>query len=233
MNKTNNPHLFVTKANSSAGISSVVFSLINQYMKYHNSKTINLLDIGGGRGWGELLYDKKHINYYCLDLKKSERIGNITYIKGDITDPSLSANVSADIGVQFDIIFSKDTFEHILNPWDATANMVNLLKSGGIITIFTPFSWRYHASPYDAYRYTHTGLQYIVERLGKIKKIHGGYIRCGNINGFWKNKKDHTLDGTPHLNCLESFYAGVKIDGYQFDKSNLDSDLSWDQDDTK
>ena len=94
--------------------------------------------------------------------------------------------------------------------------------------LFTPFSWRYHASPYDTYRYTHTGLQYIVERFGSIKKIDAGYINYGNINGFWKNGKDHTINNNPFPNCLESFYIGVKDDTHVFNKEDLDNDFSWD-----
>lgn len=221
LNKTYNPHLYVTKQNGSIAIHNIVLNLINQYIKKNNIKKINLLDIGGGKGWGEILYKNKYINYYCLDLKETKRDNNINYIKGDITDKNLF------LDMKYDIIFSKDTYEHILNPWDSTENLVKLLKNNGLILFFVPFSWRYHASPYDTYRYTHTGLQYIIERLGKIKKINSGYIKFGNINGFWKNKKDHTIDKKPHLNCLESFYIGIKDENHVFNKQDLDCDFSW------
>ena len=220
--KTKNPHLYKCKKSGSDAIADLVLHMINEYIKKTKKTEINLLDIGGGKGWGSVLYKKKNINYYCLDLKESKRTVDINYIKGDIT------NVNLEMNIKFDIIFSKDTFEHILNPWDATSNFIKFLENDGFILIFTPFSWRYHASPYDTYRYTHTGLQYITERLGKIKKIKAGYINFGNINGFWKNKKDHTMDGKPHLNCIESFYIGIKDENYLFSKNNLDSDLSWD-----
>ena len=220
--KTYNPHLYLTKKKSSNSIADLTIYLINEYIKKNNIKKINLLDIGGGKGWGKILYVYKHINYYLLDLKETKRIGNINYIKGDITDKNLK------IDNKFDVIFSKDTFEHILNPWDATENLKNLLKNNGLILFFVPFSWRYHASPYDTYRYTHTGLQYLIERLGEIKKINSGYIQFGNINGFWKNCKDHTIDRKPHLNCLESFYIGIKDNNHKFNIKDLDSDFSWD-----
>ena len=112
--------------------------------------------------------------------------------------------------------------------FDATENLKNFLKHNGLILFFVPFSWRYHASPYDTYRYTHTGLQYLIERLGRIKKINAGYIKFGNINGFWENCKDNTIDRKPHNDCLESFYIGIKDDNHNFDINNLDSDFSWD-----
>ncbi len=212
----------VTKINNSEAISDLTLYLINEYINKNNINKIKLLDIGGGKGWGKILYTNKNIDYYCLDLKETKREDYITYIKGDITDKNL------ELDNKFDIIFSKDTFEHILNPWDATENLKKLLKNNGLILFFVPFSWRYHASPYDTYRYTHTGLQYLIERLGEIKKINAGYIKFGNINGFWKNCKDHTINRKPHDNCLESFYIGIKDEKYKFNIEDLDSDFSWD-----
>jgi hypothetical protein len=52
----------------------------------------------------------------------------------------------------------------------ATNNIIKLLKNKGIFIFFAPFSWRYHPVPYDTYRYTHTGVRYLFERFGKIKK---------------------------------------------------------------
>lgn len=224
LKNTSNPHLFTTKINGSQSIEKITITLINQYIENNKLTKINVLDIGGGKGWGQCLYKNNHINYYCLDLNETKRDENINYIQGDITDNTLNINI------EFDIIFSKDTYEHILNPWDSTNNLKKLLKNKGLIMIFTPFSWRYHASPYDTYRYTHTGLQYIVERYGSIKKIYSGYISFGNINGFWKNKKDHTINSKPFPNCLESFYIGIKNNDHVFSKKDLDSDFNWKHD---
>ena len=104
---------------------------------------------------------------------------------------------------------------------------LKLLKNNGIILFFVPFSWRYHASPYDTYRYSHTGLQFIIERLGCIKKIQSGYIKFGNINGFWKNKKDYTINGKQFPNCLETFYLGIKNNTHKFTINDLDADYNW------
>lgn len=175
---TKNPHLKL----STGKIEQIVSVLIQSYMRENNLKKISVLDIGGGKGFGKFFYEKEYINYNALDLKESKRQGKINFIKGDITE-------NLEIKEEFDIVFSKDTFEHILNPWDATKNIQKLLKNKGLVMFFVPFSWRYHASPYDTYRYSHTGIQYIIERLGKIKKIESGYIKFGDIKGFWKIKK--------------------------------------------
>lgn len=220
LSSTPNPHLFVTKKNGTDSIKDITLDVVTEYIKLNNRK-IDLLDIGGGKGWGSILYNNPNINYYCLDLKETKRSDNINYIKGDITDINLKLDKT------FDILFSKDTFEHILNPWDTTNNLTKLLKNNGIILFFVPFSWRYHASPYDTYRYSHTGLQFIIERLGCIKKIQSGYIKFGNINGFWKNKKDYTINGKQFPNCLETFYLGIKNNTHKFTVNDLDADYNW------
>lgn len=218
MNNTNNPHL---KVLSKGNLDNYIITNIKSYMIENKLSKINLLDVGGGKGWGKILYGKDYINYYALDLNSSHTDNKITFIKGDITENNL------DLKLKFDIIFTKDTFEHILNPWDATQNILNHLKNNGLLIFLAPFSWRYHASPYDTYRYTHTGTQYLFERLGGLKKIQSGYINFGNINGFWKNKKDSTMDKNPFPKCLEVIYIGKRDITHQFNKDDLDSDFSW------
>ena len=184
-----------------------------------------MLDIGGGRGWGKILYQRNDIDYYALDLNtKRNNEKNITYIQGDITDQNLKLDHT------FDIIFTKDTFEHILNPWDSTKNIITYLNNTGLFIFIAPFCWRYHASPYDTYRYTHTGVQYLFERLGKIKKKLSGYVIFPPNKGRWKNKKDVTLENKPFKECQEVLYIGIKDELYRFNINSLDSDMTMNHD---
>jgi len=219
---TMNPHLKFQQGEYSADI----LKMIKKNMEERGLKKIKLLDVGGGKGWGKLLYEKPFIDYYVLDINSDEkRDENITYIKGDITNSNLIGNINH----KFDIIFTKDTFEHILNPWDSTQNILDLLNENGLFIFLAPFKWRYHASPYDTYRYTHTGAQYMFERLGGLKRIYAGYINFYHINtpGFWGNKKDWTFDHKPFTNPIETIYVGERVNGYEFKTENLDSDFDW------
>lgn len=172
-----------------------------------------------------MLYERSDIDYYTLDLNsKRNTQTNITFIQGDITDQNLNLDHN------FDIIFTKDTFEHILNPWDSTKNIIKYLNNTGIFIFIAPFSWRYHSSPYDTYRYTHTGAQYMFERLGKLKKKLSGYILSGPNQGFWKNKKDFTVNNKSFKENQSVLYIGVKNDMYEFDINNLDCDSSMNHD---
>lgn len=210
---TLNPHLNLVNYN-------LVLKKIINLLTINYTKKIKILDIGGGRGFGNIFINN-HIDYNVLDLNIQKSSNEkINYIQGDITSKNL------DLGHKFDLIFTKDTYEHILNPWDSTDNIINHLLEDGIFFFIAPFSWRYHASPYDAFRYSHTGVQYLFERNNKLKKIASGYSSKIKTNGFWKNKKDFTLDNKPFTECIETVYLGQKDSSYVFNKDVLDVDLS-------
>ncbi len=214
--KTVNPHLLMIPKEK---LEIFIFDIIKQYQKEQNKDILTILDIGGGKGWSKLIQTFPGCIYDILDLNCS--ISNSNFIKGDIT--SLELNLSK----KYDIIFTKDTFEHILNPWDSTVNIINNLEENGLFIFIAPFSWRYHASPFDTFRYSHTGAQYIFERLGKMKKVFAGYIPFGDSIGFWKNNKDKTLDNKPYPKCIETLYIGKKDSAHVYSKDNLDADYSW------
>ena len=210
---TNNPHLKIL--NHPKLLNEVLNILTNNF-----TKKISILDIGGGRGFGNIFINN-YIDYNILDLNIQKSSNDkIKYIQGDITSKNL------DLGQKFDLIFTKDTYEHILNPWDSTDNVINHIKEGGLFFFIAPFSWRYHASPYDTFRYSHTGVQYLFERNNKLKKIVSGYSKKVSIKGFWENKKDFTLDNKPFTDSIVSIYIGQKDSSYIFNKSVLDVDLS-------
>ncbi len=156
----------------------------------------------------------KKINYKCLDILNSNNDKNV--IVGDITDKKL------DLNLKFDFIYSCDTFEHILNPWDATQNILKLLDEDAFFLCIVPFSWRYHACCYDTYRYSHTGIRYLFERLGNLEHLHSGYSKYGNTNGWYKDKTDKTLNGKPYSECIETIYISRKKENYKFDLNKLD-----------
>jgi SAM-dependent methyltransferase len=92
-------------------------------------------------------------SYTGLDLVP----GGDHVLAGDICSDSFSAEHPNDAG-RFDIVYSNNVFEHLRRPWQAAANIVWLTKAGGMAITIAPFSLRYHESPADYFRFTHTGL---------------------------------------------------------------------------
>ena len=210
-NKTPNPHL----NNVTDSDLDITKKIVNFLLKKHKTK-IDVLNIGGGyKKQVELWFENnENINYHCLDIQNKENNKNV--IIGDITDKNLN------IGKEFDFIYTSNTLEHILNPWDATENIIKLLKENSIFICIVPFSWRYHACCYDSFRYSHTGLRYLFERYGKIEHVFSGYKKHGSTNGWYKGGCDKTLDGNPFTESIMTIYVAKKNSSHVFDINDID-----------
>lgn len=192
-----------------------LYSIIDKMFKSVDEP--NILDIGGGRGHN---FKKDIKDYYVLDLNSNNE--DDKFILGDITDDNL------DIDKEFDFIISKDVFEHILNPWDATKNIIKLLKNNGYFICIVPFSWRFHPSPYDAYRYSHQGLKFLFEHKDQIEEVASGYVYYyKNVKGFWPNKLDTWPFGNKYFSDnVCSFYIGKKNPSKKFNIDEFTKDSS-------
>lgn len=89
----------------------------------------------------------------------------------------------------FDAILCTQTLEHIGEPAAVLRNMAELLKSGGRLYMSAPFLGDpIHQEPYDFFRYTHYGLQHLVETTGltlvSISPI-GGVFFLGCCSLWW------------------------------------------------
>lgn len=59
----------------------------------------------------------------------------------------------------FDIVFSFDTLEHVSNPFKFCEHLLRVAKPGGYVYVSTIFSWVYHPSPEDYFRFSPAGLE--------------------------------------------------------------------------
>jgi len=123
----------------------------------------SVIDIGGREGSkiGFVGSDK-------LECVKS----NIYKDDGDIFDDICNSKIKSD---SFDIVHSRNLFEHLLEPWKAAEHCVRICKSRGILYHMTVFSWSLHVDPVDCFRYTHIGLAHIFERTDQVETIKCGY----------------------------------------------------------
>lgn len=126
-------------------------------------------------------------SYWGLDInpdRPNERV-----IVGDVASDSLLAQYPNYEGF-FDVAYSNNVFEHLRRPWVAAGNILALLKSGGICITIAPFALRYHESPEDHYRYTHTGLSALFEEHAPVKTLLSGYDITGRRND-WQGSGEH------------------------------------------
>jgi len=151
-------------------------------------KPLRFLDIGCGDGKLSYLlglYDNVFDeNRYDQNLKRFHSI--YEYFGLDLVKKGpnmLTADICApnfrDENIQykgsFDVIYSNNVFEHLLDPWMAVQNIYFLLNVGGYCITAAPFSWRYHAVPDDYFRYSHRALPALFNRVGPIEVVISGY----------------------------------------------------------
>jgi SAM-dependent methyltransferase len=124
-------------------------------------------------------FDAK-FEYWGLDLlpEDEERV-----VAADVCDEGLLER-RADLRDFFDVVYSNNVFEHLRRPWVAARNIVAMLKPGGICITIAPFALRYHESPQDYFRYTHTGLASLFEDAGDVEVLEAGYDITGRRNNW-------------------------------------------------
>ncbi len=78
-----------------------------------------------------------------------------------------------------DQVVSFEVMEHLTEPAVMLAEAYRVLRHNGQITLSVPFQWWIHEEPWDYYRYTCHGLQYMLDRAGFED------ISIEPTSGFW------------------------------------------------
>jgi SAM-dependent methyltransferase len=65
-----------------------------------------------------------------------------------------------------DVVISISVMEHLHNPEGFLNESYRILKDGGVFILQVPFQWWVHEEPYDYFRYTPYGLNYLLEKAG-------------------------------------------------------------------
>lgn len=74
---------------------------------------------------------------------------------------------------KFDLIIADQVFEHLLYPYKATKNVLEMLKPNGYFLITTPFLIKIHPMPFDCTRWTPLGLKHFLHECGfALEEIH-------------------------------------------------------------
>lgn len=106
------------------------------------------LDLGGGEGGMRQPLDKLGYTYINLDVRRV--VNGEPSVVGD-------AHVLPFRGGSFELVVSKDTLEHFLQPWTVVKEIHRVLKPRGLFILWVPFMHPFHGN--DFYRYTPLGLR--------------------------------------------------------------------------
>jgi len=174
------------------------------------------LDLGGNKGGLRRAMEERGYQYINLDVRD---FGN--------GEPSIISDAHS-LPFQneaLDLVVSKDTLEHFIDPWGVVKEVHRALKDGGHFIIWVPFMHAFHGD--DFYRYSPLGLKHLLQgfelvvfdsplwvftvvggaAIEALKRIHLGFAEqpikhlCGWL--------DHRF--TRHQSRPASFAAGYRI----------------------
>ena len=95
--------------------------------------------------------------YWMLDSDQGAKFLNHT-IYCDICDCPQAESCG------FDVTFSHTVLEHASHPEKAFDTIARLTKRGGLTMHLVPWSYQYHATPDDYFRFSHSALRVLVSR---------------------------------------------------------------------
>ena len=123
-----------------------------------------LLDIGCGNKPYESVVAGQVSAYKGCDIIQSS--GN----RVDILCPANAIPLASN---SFDTVLSTQTIEHVEDHQGLVNEAFRLLKPGGYFIVSGPLYWPLHEEPYDFFRFTRYGFEYILQKAGfKVTAIH-------------------------------------------------------------
>ncbi len=129
----------------------ITLPLMKQYAKG------NLLDLGCGDLPFKSELEGFVSRYDSLDF--FPRNDDLTYV-ADIQNMPIVPDEGYDSAICLEVL------EHVPDPFRAAQEIYRVLKPGGVLIATVPHLSRLHDVPYDYYRYTKYGLQYLLAQAG-------------------------------------------------------------------
>lgn len=122
-----------------------------------------LLDIGCGNKPYEELFAGKVSRYFGVDVIQSH------LHKVDLLCPANAIPLQSE---SFDTVFSTQTIEHVADHRKLVSEAFRLLRPTGCFIVSGPLYWPLHEEPYDFFRITKHGFDWLLSEAGfKVVEI--------------------------------------------------------------
>ncbi len=144
------------------------------FMDYVCSIKGRVVDLGCGTAPYKEDILKVADEYVGVDWGNSYHENNQVNVQANLTKRLPFDDDYADTVVSFQVM------EHLPEPFSFLSESYRILKSGGKIFITVPFMWHVHEAPYDYFRYTRYGLEYLLRKAGFV------HIKIQENTGFWQ-----------------------------------------------
>jgi SAM-dependent methyltransferase len=117
----------------------------------------DVFDIGCGNKPYQNLFEGRITSYIGCDVAQSDQN------KVDIICPATDIKAQSE---SFDTVFSTQVLEHVEEPQKMINEAFRVLRAKGYLVISAPFYWEHHEEPYDFFRYTKYGFEYLLKTAG-------------------------------------------------------------------
>ena len=131
---------------------------------------VGSLDVNGtfrpmieGQGW----------EYVGSDIRQGE---NVDVVSDDPDKLPFKAG-------EFDVVISGSTLEHVARPWLLVAEMVRVLKPGGLLAIVTHWKFAEHRYPSDYWRFLPDGMRVLFDDTGSLEDYQIAIVTEQDIIG--------------------------------------------------
>lgn len=158
-------------------------------------------------------HSPKFLDVGARDATKKNLASGFKYVALDV-NPKSPEVIQADICAcpqiadnSFDVVFSTDVLEHVKQPWLAANECLRITKSGGLIIHRTLFSYRYHPSPVDYWRFTSQCLEYLFTESQQAETLVSGY----DIRGRRRDRRGNFLSSKPPVDWLGGFRENWQV----------------------
>ena len=134
----------------------------------------DVLDLGcGSMPYADIIIENGASNYTGVDWNATNRNLKYKKIEADISKTLPFPNEYTNTIVSFEVL------EHLPEPDLFINECWRILKNDGELFLTVPFIWHVHEDPYDYYRFTKYGLEYL------LKKNNFTDIEVEELAGFW------------------------------------------------
>lgn len=101
--------------------------------------------------------------------------------------PDIIANLEHELPIEsssYDVILCVNLLEHIYHHQQLLRESFRIVRPGGVFLGYVPFLVKYHADPYDYFRYTQQGLRRLLEDTG-FHEVKVDFIGRGPFTAAW------------------------------------------------
>ena len=140
----------------------------------HIQPGARVLSIGAGGEINRQLYQYAerqgfHVLTLDIDIQRGPEV------VGDVCEPHFQPE-------SFDIVVMCEVLEHVHSPHIALEQIRKILRPGGRLILSVPFILGIHEAPFDYYRYTRHGLEFLLRRYRNLTiQERNGYFEAIDV----------------------------------------------------